>query len=70
MRELSRFAISAREEDFVIHLEDSAGEKMDFCATPDQLDAVIGALDDMLAENEEAIFGVQDSGASLHRPIS
>jgi hypothetical protein len=62
MRQLARFAISVRAEDFVIHLEDEAGQKMDFAASPDQLDAVIGALDDLLAEGEEGFFGVQDNG--------
>lgn len=68
MRQLARFAISVRAEDFVLHLEDSAGEKMDFAASPDQLDAVIDALDEMLSENEEEFFGVQDHGAGLQRP--
>ena len=68
MRQLTRFAISVRADDFVLHLEDEAGEKMDFAASPDQLDAVIDALDEMLSENEEEFFGVRDSGASLSRP--
>ncbi|HEX3700685.1 MAG TPA: hypothetical protein VHV27_08435 [Phenylobacterium sp.] len=67
MRQLARFAISVRAEDFVIHLEDEAGEKMDFAASPDQLDAIIGALDEMLAEGEESFFGVQDNGDLPHR---
>lgn len=61
MRQLARFAISVREEDFVLHLEDEAGEKLDFAATPEQLDAVIDALDEMLSENEEEFFGVDES---------
>ena len=68
MRQLARFAISVRADDFVLHLEDAAGEKMDFSATPDQLDAVIDALDEMLSENEEEFFGVQDNGGGLQRP--
>ena len=69
MRQLARFAISVRAEDFVIHLEDDAGEKMDFSASPDQLDAVIDALDEMLSDNEEAFFG-QDNGDLLPRKIN
>jgi lipase chaperone LimK len=61
MRQLSRFAISVRADDFVLHLQDEAGEKMDFVATPDQLDAVIDALDEMLSENEEAYFGIEEA---------
>lgn len=61
MRQLARFAVSVRADDFVLHLEDEAGEKMDFAASPEQLDAVIDALDEMLSENEEDFFGVQDA---------
>jgi hypothetical protein len=68
MRQLARFAISVRADDFVLHLEDEAGEKMDFAASPDQLDAVIDALDEMLSENEEEFFGVQDNSPGLQRP--
>lgn len=66
MRQLSRFAISVRADDFVLHLEDAAGEKMDFAATPDQLDAVIDALDEMLSENEEELFGIEDGASRAH----
>jgi hypothetical protein len=62
MRQLARFAISVRADDFVLHLEDDAGETMDFAASPEQLDAVIDALDEMLTDNEEEFFGVQDGG--------
>ena len=68
MKQLARFAISPRDDDFLIHLEDEAGEGMDFSASPEQLDAVIDALDQMLAANEEEFFGVQDSGYPLQRP--
>ncbi|MDB5443381.1 MAG: hypothetical protein JWP73_1757 [Phenylobacterium sp.] len=68
MRHLARFAISVRADDFVLHLEDEAGEKMDFAASPDQLDAVIDALDEMLTENEDPFFGAQRNGAVLQRP--
>jgi len=68
MRQLARFAISVRADDFVLHLEDEAGEKLDFAASPDQLDAVIDALDELLSENEEAFFGISDVGQGLQRP--
>jgi len=60
MRQLAKFSISIRSEDFVLHLEDDAGEKMDFAASPEQLDAVIDALDELLAEAEEDVFEVDD----------
>ena len=68
MRQLARFAISMRGDDFVLHLQDAAGEKMDFAASPDQLDAVIDALDEMLTENEDPFFALQHKGAALLRP--
>jgi hypothetical protein len=67
MRQLARFAIFVRADDFVLHLEDAGGEKMDFSATPDQLDAVIDALDELLSENEEEFFGAPANAASLSR---
>jgi hypothetical protein len=67
MRQLARFAISVRADDFVLHLEDDAGEKMDFAASPEQLDAVIDALDEMLSDNEEEFFGMQEGGQGAPR---
>jgi hypothetical protein len=67
MRQLARFAISPRNEDFVIRLEDEAGEKLEFCASPEQLDAVIDALDEMLTEHEEDFFAAPDRGAPISR---
>jgi hypothetical protein len=64
MKQLARFAISVRADDFVLHLEDDSGESVDFAASPEQLDAVIDALDELLSENEEEIFGVEEAGQS------
>lgn len=60
MRQLARFSISVREEDFVLHLVDAAGDTTEFAAAPEQLDAVIDALDELLAENEDDLFEVED----------
>lgn len=60
MRQLAKFAISVRETDFVLHLEDDAGQTTEFAASPEQLDAVIDALDELLSENEEDFFEVDD----------
>ena len=68
MRQLARFAISVRADDFILHLEDEAGEKLDFSATPEQLDAVIDALDELLSENEEEFFSVEDDSPGAERP--
>jgi hypothetical protein len=67
MRQLTRFSISPRDEDFVLRIEDSAGETLEFSATPDQLDVVIDALDEMLAANEETMPGGQFDGPALRR---
>ena len=34
MRQLAKFSISVREEDFVLHLVDDAGEATDFACAP------------------------------------
>jgi len=69
MRQLAKFSISVRAEDFVLHLVDDAGEATDFAASPEQLDAVIDALDELLAENEEDLFEVDDDGPTYQKPL-
>jgi len=59
MRQLAKFSISVREQDFVLHLEDDTGQAMDFAASPEQLDTVIDALDELLSEDEEELFEVE-----------
>jgi acyl-CoA reductase-like NAD-dependent aldehyde dehydrogenase len=68
MRQLAKFSISVREEDFVLHLVDDAGEASEFAASPEQLDAVIDALDELLSENEEELFEVED-GDTYQKPL-
>ncbi len=67
MRQLAQFSISVRDTDFVLHLQDDAGEALDFAATPEQLDAVIDAIDDLLSENEEELFEVEEDDATNGR---
>jgi len=67
MRQLAKFSISVREEDFVLHLVDDAGEATEFSASPEQLDAVIDALDELLAENEEDLFEVDDEDSPTYQ---
>lgn len=69
MRQLARFSISVRETDFVLRLEDNAGEATEFAASPEQLDAVIDALDDLLSENEEDLFEVEDDEPTYQKPL-
>lgn len=67
MRQLAKFSISVREEDFVLHLVDDAGEATDFACAPDQLDTVIDALDELLSENEE--FDEEDDAEAHQKPV-
>lgn len=61
MRQLAKLDISVREEDFVLHLEDDSGEALEFATSPEQLDAIIDVLDDLLFEvEEEDPFEVED----------
>ena len=53
MRKLTKFSISVREEDFVLHLEADGVETLEFATAPEQLDAIIDALDDLLSEADE-----------------
>ena len=71
MRQLTRFSIDVREEDFVLRLEDDSGQATEYSASPEQLDAVIDALDELLSENEEDLFEVDDEGdgATYQKPL-
>jgi len=69
MRNLAKFSISVRDEDFVLHLQDDAGESMNFSASPDQLDAIIDALDQLLSDDEEDIFGLDDDAPTYQKPL-
>jgi hypothetical protein len=68
MRQLAKFSISVRESDFVLHLEDAAGEALDFAASPEQLDAVIDALDELLSDDDE-MFEVEDDAPTYQKPL-
>lgn len=68
MRQLAKFSISVRETDFVLHLEDDAGEALDFAASPEQLDAVIDALDELLSDDDE-MFEVEEDASTYQKPL-
>ena len=69
MRQLAKFSITVREEDFVLHLEDDAGQATDFAASPEQLDAVIDVLDELLSENDEDVFEVEEDIPIYQKPL-
>ncbi len=67
MKQLARFAITVREEDFVLSLEDDTGQTTEFVTSPEQLDLVIDALDELLSENEE--FDEEDAAETYQKPL-
>jgi len=68
MRHLAKFSISVREEDFVLKLVDETGQAYDFATSPEQLDNVIDALDEILSEDEE--FDEDDDNlATYQKPL-
>jgi hypothetical protein len=67
MRHLAKFSISVREEDFVLQLVDEAGQAYDFATSPEQLDLVIDALDELLSEDDD--FDDDDELAIYQKPL-
>ena len=56
-----------RDEDFRMRLTDDAGEVTELAVSPEQLDTIIDALDDLLSENEADIFEVDDESDAAGR---
>jgi len=50
MRRLAKFAVEVRLNDFVLRLTDDDGEVAEFQSSAEQLDQVIDALNDLMAE--------------------
>jgi hypothetical protein len=50
MKQLTKFAIEIRMTDFVLRLTDDEGEVIEFATSAEQLDQVIGALNDLMNE--------------------
>jgi hypothetical protein len=67
MRQLAGFDISARETDFLLRLEDETGESVEYACSPEQLDLMIDALDDLLSEDDEA-FEIEEEAGSGRSP--
>ena len=62
-RTLSRFTIAdGDDEDFILHIEDDAGETVEFTATYEQLDVIVEAIDDHLNEVSEELDEVDEGG--------
>jgi hypothetical protein len=52
MRQLTNFDITVRETDFVLHLEADNGETLEFETSAEQLDNLLGRLDDVLTDDD------------------
>jgi cell fate (sporulation/competence/biofilm development) regulator YlbF (YheA/YmcA/DUF963 family) len=53
MKQLAKFSIDIRENDFVLRLVDDEGDVAEFATSVDQLDQVIDAINDLVASGEE-----------------
>jgi len=60
MRQLVGFDIAVRETDFLLRFEDEAGEGVEFACSPEQLDLMIDALDQLLSQDDDA-FAVDEA---------
>jgi hypothetical protein len=75
MTRLNRFDISPRDGDFLLQLEEEGGKVVSLTLTPEQLDALIEAADDLLAE-DDSVFEVdeddddaEDEGVVYQKPL-
>ena len=49
---LTQFRVEGSGETFQMHIEDDAGEKIEFSVTRAQLDVIVDHLDDLLSEDD------------------
>jgi hypothetical protein len=49
---LTQFRITGSGETFTLHIEDNAGETIEFEATRDQLDVIVESLEEVLSEDD------------------
>lgn len=59
-KKLAKFTFSESEEGYVLHIEAEGGDKLDLEATPEQLDAIIDGLDDLLSEDDDEFLAADD----------
>ncbi len=51
-KSLTQFRVEGSGETFRMHIEDDAGEKIEFSVTRDQLDVIVDHLDDLLSKDD------------------
>ncbi len=49
---LTQFRVEGSGDKFQMHIEDDAGEKIEFGVTRDQLDVIVDSLDNLLNEDD------------------
>ncbi len=49
---LSQFRIEGSGESFQLHIEDDAGETIEFTATRDQIDVIVEHMDEALSQDD------------------
>jgi hypothetical protein len=59
MASLAKFDLSPRGEDFLLQLADDSGQVVSMTVTAEQLDALIDAADDLLAD-DDGLFEVDE----------
>ena len=59
VQSLSQFTLSETPDGYLIEIEGDGGAAMAVTATPEQIDAIIDALDDLLSEDEAAADEVE-----------
>ncbi len=52
MKQLAKFAVEIRANDFLLRLTDDDGDVVEFATAAEQLDEVIGVLNDLMEELE------------------
>lgn len=62
VQSLSQFTLSETPDGYLIEIEGDGGGSIAVEATPEQLDAIIDALDDLLSEDEAAADEVGTGG--------
>ena len=69
MKQLAKFTITVREEDFVLSLVDDNGETTEYAAAPGVLDEIIDALDELLSEEDDDLVALEGDGDSYQKPL-
>jgi hypothetical protein len=59
---LARFTVTPQGDDYLLTIEDDGGQTVELTATAEQLDTLIDAVDDLLAEDDDAFEASEGDG--------